>query len=211
MKKIFLISVILLMFVCISTVSAYENQTTLENNFDYNCEILQSDETTDNSVVDDMNNPNQEHKTPTNNNLVADDMNNPNRNSTQDGLKLTYFSNTLTNIQKETAFKIILKTTNTNSNGVISDTNGIPLSNKNIIITVNGLNYTRTTDSDGIAKLNINLNHNNYIITASYGTSTSQTSPCEMICVTSGIMNMAYSSADYNKSAYITPIPVINV
>jgi hypothetical protein len=42
------------------------------------------------------------------------------------------------------------------------------LANEKIQFNVNGVFYTRTTDSTGIAKLNINLMAGEYIITSSY-------------------------------------------
>ena len=44
-------------------------------------------------------------------------------------------------------------------------TNGTPLANKNLTFNINGVFYNRTTDSEGNAKLNINLNPGTYIIT----------------------------------------------
>ena len=43
-----------------------------------------------------------------------------------------------------------------------------PLPNQHIIFNVNGVNYLKTTDSQGNAKLNINLRPGNYLIKASY-------------------------------------------
>ena len=43
---------------------------------------------------------------------------------------------------------------------------GTPLANTNVSFNVHGVLYTRTTDENGIAKLNINLNPGEYIITA---------------------------------------------
>ena len=47
------------------------------------------------------------------------------------------------------------------------DYQGNPLSNETIIFNINGVMYNRTTNSEGIAKLNINLNPGNYIVSAS--------------------------------------------
>ena len=46
------------------------------------------------------------------------------------------------------------------------DTNGNPLKNSNVQFNINGVLYTRTTDKNGIARLNINLEPNKYIITS---------------------------------------------
>ena len=48
------------------------------------------------------------------------------------------------------------------------DDNGNRLGGKSITFNVNGVFYNRTTDSNGIARLNINLNAGNYIITSIY-------------------------------------------
>ena len=46
---------------------------------------------------------------------------------------------------------------------------GKPYANQQISFNINGVFYTRTTDADGIAKLNINLQPGKYIITSTYG------------------------------------------
>ncbi|MBQ9026473.1 MAG: peptidase C1, partial [Methanobrevibacter sp.] len=50
------------------------------------------------------------------------------------------------------------------------DGQGNPLSDQNITFNINGVFYNRTTDSAGIAHLNINLQAGEYIITSSYNT-----------------------------------------
>ena len=49
---------------------------------------------------------------------------------------------------------------------VALDGNGNPLVGVNVTFNINGVMYTRVTNEDGIAKLSINLNPGNYIITA---------------------------------------------
>ena len=51
---------------------------------------------------------------------------------------------------------------------MLSDSLGNPVSNKSIIITINGRNYTRVTDENGTARININLDAGNYTVTATY-------------------------------------------
>ena len=46
------------------------------------------------------------------------------------------------------------------------DENGNPLANTNITFNINGVMYTRQTNENGTARLNINLNSGTYIITA---------------------------------------------
>ena len=48
------------------------------------------------------------------------------------------------------------------------DNKGNPLNNESIIISVNGKDYYRSTDENGIAKLTINLNQGNYEILTKY-------------------------------------------
>ncbi|WP_299521858.1 Ig-like domain-containing protein [uncultured Methanobrevibacter sp.] len=47
-----------------------------------------------------------------------------------------------------------------------SDNHGNPIVNQEVNFNINGVFYTRTTNSNGLAKLNINLNPGHYIITA---------------------------------------------
>ena len=54
----------------------------------------------------------------------------------------------------------------TNYHAHFFDLDGSPLVNKDVTFNINGVFYTRMTDSNGIAKLNINLNPGFYILTA---------------------------------------------
>ena len=47
----------------------------------------------------------------------------------------------------------------------VTDARGQTVSNKTVEITINGVTYTRTTDENGTAKLNINLNSGEYPVT----------------------------------------------
>jgi len=53
-------------------------------------------------------------------------------------------------------------------NATLIDGNGNPLANTNVTFNINGVFYQRTTDENGIARLNINLMKGEYIITSSY-------------------------------------------
>ena len=53
----------------------------------------------------------------------------------------------------------------------VLDEKGSPLTGADVTFNINGVFYTRQTNSDGIASLNINLIPGNYIITAQYGES----------------------------------------
>ncbi|WP_407379339.1 hypothetical protein [Methanobrevibacter sp.] len=48
----------------------------------------------------------------------------------------------------------------------LTDSNNVPLTGKNVIISVNGVSYTRMTDDNGFARLKINLNYGKYNITS---------------------------------------------
>ena len=53
----------------------------------------------------------------------------------------------------------------------VLDEKGSPLAGESVSFNINGVFYTRTTNSEGIASLNINLEPGTYIITAQYGES----------------------------------------
>lgn len=61
----------------------------------------------------------------------------------------------------------------TKLNVKLTQENYLPLSNENIVFHINGVPYTRTTNSNGIASLNINLDPGSYSTSISYGYSTS--------------------------------------
>ena len=48
------------------------------------------------------------------------------------------------------------------------DGQGKAYAGQTVTFNINGVFYNRTTDSEGVAKLNINLQHGEYIITSSY-------------------------------------------
>ncbi|MCC7553734.1 MAG: right-handed parallel beta-helix repeat-containing protein [Methanobacteriaceae archaeon] len=52
---------------------------------------------------------------------------------------------------------------------VVKDQNGKVVVGENVTFEINGVKYNRTSDENGVAGLNINLNTGNYTITAAYG------------------------------------------
>ncbi|WP_409199779.1 beta strand repeat-containing protein [Methanobrevibacter sp. DSM 116169] len=62
--------------------------------------------------------------------------------------------------------------TNDTYDMTLVDGAGQAIANTNITININGVFYNRTTDGNGIARLNINLNPGSYIATATYNEST---------------------------------------
>ncbi len=78
------------------------------------------------------------------------------------------------------------------------DSNGKPLANTVVTFNINGVFYNRTTDSNGVAKLNINLNPGEYIITA-YNLATG-----EMRSNTITVLTHFIEHSDLNK-VYGTP------
>ena len=69
----------------------------------------------------------------------------------------------------------------------VSDFNGKPLANTTVSFNINGVFYNRTTDNTGYAKLNINLNPNEYIVTVINKVTGEQTS--NKVTVLSKIVN----------------------
>ena len=78
------------------------------------------------------------------------------------------------------------------------DSNGNALANTAVTFNINGVFYNRTTDSNGVAKLNINLNPGIYIITA-YNLVTG-----EMKFNTITVLSHFIEHSDFNK-VYGTP------
>lgn len=56
----------------------------------------------------------------------------------------------------------------TRFNAKLTDSKNNPLENKNITINLNHMNYTRTTNKEGVASLALNLNSGNYLITTTF-------------------------------------------
>ncbi|MCI7291995.1 MAG: hypothetical protein MR504_07370 [Methanobrevibacter woesei] len=57
-------------------------------------------------------------------------------------------------------------------NVTVVDKQGKPVAGVNVSMNINGIFYNRVTDENGIARLNINLNPGDYIITSYYGNAT---------------------------------------
>ena len=53
-------------------------------------------------------------------------------------------------------------------NSKLVDGQGNPLANQSVTYNINGVFYNKTTDANGIAKLNISLNPGEYIATITY-------------------------------------------
>ena len=51
---------------------------------------------------------------------------------------------------------------------VLNKSNGMPINNTVVLFNINGVFYNRTTNESGIAKLNLNLNPGDYVVTAYY-------------------------------------------
>ncbi len=72
---------------------------------------------------------------------------------------------------------------------ILTDASGKPVSNKTVIITINGQNYTRITDVNGTARININLNAGNYEVNATYlgeGYNLTETAEVEILSTIEG-------------------------
>ena len=53
-------------------------------------------------------------------------------------------------------------------NVTLVDVNNNPMANAEVVIVVNGVNYYRTTDSNGVAYLNFNLGEGTYVVSSSF-------------------------------------------
>ena len=92
-----------------------------------------------------------------------------------------------------------------------TDSQGNPLANSNVTFNINGVMYTRTTNANGTAKLNINLNSGKYILTAINPVTTEQMSNTVEVLNkivlknsnTGGNISMEYNtSAKYTVALY---------
>ena len=87
---------------------------------------------------------------------------------------ISYFGNTAVNVNANVTIKssiiasdiVKMYQNDTQFNATFIDSDGSPLANTTVTFNINGVFYNRTTDTNGIAKLNINLNPGNYTLTA---------------------------------------------
>ncbi|WP_407381570.1 beta strand repeat-containing protein [Methanobrevibacter sp.] len=95
-------------------------------------------------------------------------------------------------------------------NATLLDSQGNLLAGENITFNINGVFYTRTTNSQGVASLNINLLPGNYIITSSYNglniantikiQSVETSDPITVSGQTSSLANTNYATSTSDKS-----------
>ena len=133
------ISVVLLFFLAISSVSAADLNSSVDTNLLDNCAPYSQDLDVYNDYFSQTSSP--------------DDGENEDLDSYV--VKPTILSGNDTELyyKNGTAFKVVL-----------SDCDGSLLANQSVIFTINGINYTRITNNDGVASIAINLNSGTYTI-----------------------------------------------
>jgi hypothetical protein len=151
-KHAFAFSIVLILFLIMGSVSAIDSGNTGE---DANNTVLfsQNFEIPSDSILE-MNSPNY-FSSVDNNGLLGfcsdDILQNNVKQSVLSGKDIElYYKN-------GTTFKVVL-----------SDSEGSLLTNQSIIFTINNINYTRTTDNDGVASIAINLKSGTYNISSFY-------------------------------------------
>lgn len=115
---------------------------------------------------------------------------------------LEWVKSIFTNNKRETAITLLDVTKIFNAEQpfemVLTDSKGTALSDKNVVIKVNGVEYPRVTDKNGYAKLNINLNPGNYDVYCSFnGDDTYDSSKSYAKCVVSP--NLSASDLTMNQ------------
>ena len=87
----------------------------------------------------------------------------------------------------------------------LTNSNNVPLANKNVLITINGVTYNKVTDSSGIAGLNINLNGTYQVVINFNGDSSyKSTSTYKLIRSFNPVTDKEYTSSDGSIANYKT-------
>lgn len=140
-----LFSTVLMLFLIIGAVSAMDSSYSNENTEDISVISQELGDSIDSSFETDLND----------NEFLGLDFD----DNLQKDMKQSTLSGNDTELyyKNGTSFKVLL-----------SDVEGSPLANQKVIFTVNDVNYTRTTNNDGIASIEINLKSGCYLISSFY-------------------------------------------
>ena len=172
-NKLLIVMVLLVSLLSISAVSATDVNDTSIDEVDDSTVIdtpTTPDDTTDTPEipVDDSKDENNTYETPTGNSTTEDNETNI---PTEGDNETTEGDNSLVAEDIEMFYK-----NGTRYEVVLTDGNGNPLANQTIIITIDGVDYEKVTDENGIASLAINLRAGTYTITSTFnGTSINST------------------------------------
>ena len=172
-NKLLIVMVLLVSLLSISAVSATDvNDTSIDEVDDST--VIDTPTTPDDSTdtpeipVDDSKDENNTSETPTGNSTTEDNETNI---PTEGDNETTESDNSLVAEDIEMFYK-----NGTRYEVVLTDGNGNPLANQTIIITIDGVDYEKVTDENGIASLAINLRAGTYTITSTFnGTSINST------------------------------------
>ena len=172
-NKLLIVMVLLVSLLSISAVSATDvNDTSIDEVDDST--VIDTPTTPDDSTdtpeipVDDSKDENNTSETPTGNSTTEDNETNI---PTEGDNETTEGDNSLVAEDIEMFYK-----NGTRYEVVLTDGNGNPLANQTIIITIDGVDYEKVTDENGIASLAINLRAGTYTITSTFnGTSINST------------------------------------
>ena len=172
-NKLLIVMVLLVSLLSISAVSATDvNDTSIDEVDDST--VIDTPTTPDDSTdtpeipVDDSKDENNTSETPTGNSTTEDNETNI---PTEGDNETTEGDSSLVAEDIEMFYK-----NGTRYEVVLTDGNGNPLANQTIIITIDGVDYEKVTDENGIASLAINLRAGTYTITSTFnGTSINST------------------------------------
>ncbi|WP_303294802.1 Ig-like domain-containing protein [Methanobrevibacter woesei] len=164
-NKLLIVMVLLVSLLSISAVSATDVNDTSIDEVDDSTVIdtpTTPDDTTDTPEipVDDSKDENNTSETPTGNSTTEDNETNI---PTEGDNETTESDNSLVAEDIEMFYK-----NGTRYEVVLTDGNGNPLANQTIIITIDGVDYEKVTDENGIASLAINLRAGTYTITSTF-------------------------------------------